>query len=67
MSPGGLDTYLKNGSRIDNTQSAIVLESLINKFLANFSSSSGSSSGQNSSQDSGQKSGNGDSSKEPKK
>jgi len=67
LSPGGLDTYLKNGSRIDNTQSAIVLESLINKFLANFSSSSGSSSGQNSSQDSGQKSGNGDSSKEPKK
>lgn len=68
LSPGGLDTYLKNGSRIDNTQSAIVLESLINKFLANFSSSSGSSSGQGSGQDSGQKSGNGsDSSKEPKK
>lgn len=66
ISPGGLDTYLKNGSRIDNTQSAIVLESLINKFLANFSS--GSSSGSSSGQNSGPASGNGgDSSKEPKK
>ena len=38
LSPGGLDTYLKNGSRIEQTQSAIVLESLINKFFANYSS-----------------------------
>ena len=38
LSPGGLDTYLKDGSRIDQTQSAIVLESLINKFFANYSS-----------------------------
>jgi phospholipid/cholesterol/gamma-HCH transport system substrate-binding protein len=72
FSPGGSDTYLKEGSRIDQTQSAIVLESLINKFLANFSSSSGSSSGQSSGQNSGQNSGqksdtSGDSSKEPKK
>lgn len=62
ISPGGLDTYLKNGSRIDNTQSAIVLESLINKFLANFSS--GSSSSQSSGPGSGNSS---DSNKEPKK
>ena len=38
ISPGGLDTYLKDGSRIDQTQSAIVLESLINKLFANFAS-----------------------------
>jgi phospholipid/cholesterol/gamma-HCH transport system substrate-binding protein len=38
LSPGGLDTYLKDGSRIDQTQSAIVLESLINKFFASFAS-----------------------------
>ena len=46
ISPGGLSTYLKNGSQILQTQSAIVLENLINKFFANFSS--GSSSGSNS-------------------
>lgn len=38
LSPGGLDEYLKNGSRIEQTQSAIVLESLINKFFANYAS-----------------------------
>ena len=38
LSPGGLDTYLKDGSRIDQTQSAIVLESLVNKFFASFAS-----------------------------
>jgi phospholipid/cholesterol/gamma-HCH transport system substrate-binding protein len=42
ISPGGLDTYLKNGSQILQTQSAIVLENLINKFFANFSSGGGS-------------------------
>jgi len=41
ISAGGLDSYLKNGSRIDQTQSAIVLESLINKFFANYSSKGG--------------------------
>ena len=40
ISPGGLDTYLKNGSQILQTQSAIVLENLINKFFANFASGS---------------------------
>jgi phospholipid/cholesterol/gamma-HCH transport system substrate-binding protein len=41
ISPGGLDTYLKDGSRIDQTQSAIVLESLVNKFFASFASKGG--------------------------
>ena len=41
ISPGGLDTYLKDGSNIDQTQSAIVLESLINKFFASFASRGG--------------------------
>ena len=41
LSPGGLDTYLKDGSHIDQTQSAIVLESLINKLFANFASKGG--------------------------
>jgi phospholipid/cholesterol/gamma-HCH transport system substrate-binding protein len=41
ISPGGLDSYLKAGSRIEQTQSAIVLESLINKFFASYSSKGG--------------------------
>ena len=41
ISPGGLDTYLKDGSRIDQTQSAIVIETLVNKFFASFASSKG--------------------------
>jgi phospholipid/cholesterol/gamma-HCH transport system substrate-binding protein len=45
ISPGGLSTYLKNGSQILQTQSAIVLENLINKLFANFAG--GSSSGSN--------------------
>jgi phospholipid/cholesterol/gamma-HCH transport system substrate-binding protein len=46
LSAGGSSTYLKQGSRIDQTQSAIVLESLINKFFANYTSkSSGDSPG----------------------
>ena len=59
ISPGGLDTYLKNGSQILQTQSAIVLENLINKFFANFSSGgsgnsgSGSGNGSNNSNSSG--------------
>jgi phospholipid/cholesterol/gamma-HCH transport system substrate-binding protein len=35
IGPGGSDTYLKEGSRIEFTQSAIVLENLVNKFFAN--------------------------------
>ena len=38
IGPGGSDTYLHAGSTIEFTQSAIVLESLINKFFANFAS-----------------------------
>ena len=45
LSPGGADTFLKNGSHIDQTQSAIVLESLINKLFASFSNKSGDSQG----------------------
>ena len=41
LSPGGSDTFLKNGSHIDQTQSAIVLESLINKLFASFTNKSG--------------------------
>ena len=41
ISPGGLSSYLKNGSQILQTQSAIVLENLINKFFANFAGGSG--------------------------
>jgi phospholipid/cholesterol/gamma-HCH transport system substrate-binding protein len=38
IGPGGSETYLKDGGQIEFTQSAIVLESLINKFFANFAS-----------------------------
>lgn len=41
IGPGGSDTWLKDGSRIEFTQSAIVLENLINKFFANMASSRG--------------------------
>src|SRR5579883_1479573 len=47
ISPGGLGTYLKNGSQILQTQSAIVLENLINKFFANYASGSSSGGGTN--------------------
>jgi phospholipid/cholesterol/gamma-HCH transport system substrate-binding protein len=36
ISPGGSETFMKNGSHTDQTQSAIVLESLINKFFAGY-------------------------------
>jgi phospholipid/cholesterol/gamma-HCH transport system substrate-binding protein len=36
ISPGGADEYLKDGGNIDQTQSAIVLESVINKFFASY-------------------------------
>jgi len=38
IGPGGSETYLQDGSRIEFTQSAIVLETLVNKFFANFAS-----------------------------
>ncbi|HTY49298.1 MAG TPA: outer membrane lipid asymmetry maintenance protein MlaD [Steroidobacteraceae bacterium] len=40
---GGSDTYLKDGSRITLTQSALVLENLINKFFASTASKGGDS------------------------
>jgi phospholipid/cholesterol/gamma-HCH transport system substrate-binding protein len=52
IGPGGSDMYLKDGSTIPFTQSAIVLESLVNKFFANFAqrgSDNGGGSGSDSS------------------
>jgi phospholipid/cholesterol/gamma-HCH transport system substrate-binding protein len=43
ISPGGSEDYLKDGSQIAFTQSAVVLENLINKFFANFASKGGDS------------------------
>jgi phospholipid/cholesterol/gamma-HCH transport system substrate-binding protein len=48
LTPGGSDTFLKNGSHIDQTQSAIVLENLINKLFASFVNKSGDSQSQSS-------------------
>ena len=45
FSAGGSDTNLKDGSRIEMTQSAIVLESLINKLFASFGDKGGSGGG----------------------
>jgi phospholipid/cholesterol/gamma-HCH transport system substrate-binding protein len=46
IGPGGSDMYLKDGGRIELTQSAIVLENLINKLFASFvSKDSGSEQG----------------------
>jgi phospholipid/cholesterol/gamma-HCH transport system substrate-binding protein len=39
LTAGGADTYLKNGDRIDFTQSAFVLENLIGQVLASFTKS----------------------------
>lgn len=44
IAAGGSDVPLKEGGRIEFTQSAIVLESLVNKFFANFASKGPSSS-----------------------
>ena len=35
VTPGGADTYYKDGGKIDFTQSAVVLENLISKFMFN--------------------------------
>ena len=45
FSPGGSDTYFKDGGRVEQTQSAIVLESLINKLFASFADKSGQGQG----------------------
>ena len=38
ISPGGMETYLTDGSRIEQTQSAVVLENLINRLFASLAS-----------------------------
>ena len=43
LTAGGAETYLKDQSQIDFTQSAFVLENLIGQFLANFAKGSGQS------------------------
>jgi phospholipid/cholesterol/gamma-HCH transport system substrate-binding protein len=49
LTAGGADTYLKDKSEIDFTQSAFVLENLIGQLLANFAKSGNSSSSSGSS------------------
>ena len=49
LSPGGSETFLHAGSEIQLTQSALVLETLINKFFANTASKSSDSDAGNSS------------------
>jgi phospholipid/cholesterol/gamma-HCH transport system substrate-binding protein len=41
IGPGGSETFLKEGGQIEFTQSAIVLESLVNKFFANMADKAG--------------------------
>jgi phospholipid/cholesterol/gamma-HCH transport system substrate-binding protein len=41
LSPGGSETFLKEGTHIDQTQSAIVLETLVNKLFASFANKAG--------------------------
>jgi len=51
LNPGGSDTYLHAGSELQLTQSAIVLENLINKLFANFAGSKSSSGSQDAGSD----------------
>jgi phospholipid/cholesterol/gamma-HCH transport system substrate-binding protein len=41
IGPGGSETFLHDGGQIEFTQSAIVLESLVNKFFANMADKAG--------------------------
>jgi phospholipid/cholesterol/gamma-HCH transport system substrate-binding protein len=43
LEPGGMDTYLKNGSTLKLTQSALVLEKLIGRVFTGAADSEGSS------------------------
>jgi phospholipid/cholesterol/gamma-HCH transport system substrate-binding protein len=45
LEPGGADEYLKSGSRIQLTQSALVLEKLVGQFLFNAAGKSESTDG----------------------
>ena len=42
LSPGGSEDYLKDGDQLDLTQSAIILEQVISRFLFNKAESGGS-------------------------
>jgi phospholipid/cholesterol/gamma-HCH transport system substrate-binding protein len=46
MTAGGSETYYKDGDRIELTQSALVLENLISKFLVNFAEGKSRSAGE---------------------
>jgi phospholipid/cholesterol/gamma-HCH transport system substrate-binding protein len=45
IGPGGSDTYLADGGRIELTQSALVLENLVNKLFASLMSNNRDTSG----------------------
>jgi len=45
ITPGGSETYLKDGDRIEFTQSAVVLENLISKFLFDRAAQEGDAAG----------------------
>jgi phospholipid/cholesterol/gamma-HCH transport system substrate-binding protein len=45
LDPGGSETYLADNGRIQNTQSAMVLEKLVNRLFAAFAGSKSSSDG----------------------
>jgi phospholipid/cholesterol/gamma-HCH transport system substrate-binding protein len=45
IGPGGSETYLRDGGQIEFTQSAIVLETLVNKFFANLAGRGGNGNG----------------------
>jgi phospholipid/cholesterol/gamma-HCH transport system substrate-binding protein len=57
LTPGGSDSYLKAGSEVQFTQSAIVLENLINKLFSSISSNGGSGGSKDSKDSDDQKSG----------
>jgi phospholipid/cholesterol/gamma-HCH transport system substrate-binding protein len=44
LDAGGSETYLAQGSRIENTQSAMVLEKLINRLFSTIASGGGGNS-----------------------
>lgn len=51
IGPGGSETFLQEGGQIEFTQSAIVLESLVNKFFANFASRGSDEAGKDAAKD----------------
>ena len=67
IGPGGSDMFLKDGSTIPFTQSAIVLESLVNKFFAGFAQRGGGGGGGSDSGSSDSSASPGDATKEKQK